>query len=137
MINASELRIGSKVCFSPSGKKDKVKPRWVTVIRLLNQTTVTDDDGIPLELFYESASIQPIKLTREVFEVIGSTEMIDHNGNRGVWKHPCGVWLSDVKGGGYTAQGFRSGRKIYYLHEYQNLVQILTGEELEIKDKTL
>ncbi len=76
---------------------------------------------------------RPILLSPEIFKQIGSAEMIDDNNNRGVWKHSCGVWLSDVKGGGFITNGFRSGHKIYYLHQYQNIVFDLTGEELEIK----
>lgn len=50
-----------------------------------------------------------------------------------MWRNPMGVWLTRVNDKDeFFIQGFRSGHTIKYLHEYQNAVYILTGEEPSI-----
>lgn len=67
MIPDNELRKGNLIMFEPSGKKKVVKNRPVKVKELHEKSIITLDGGLELELFYESASVQPIPLTPEIF----------------------------------------------------------------------
>jgi hypothetical protein len=156
MIPANELRKGNWVLFSPSGKAAKVKIRPVFILELLEKSCIVQDSGLKLELFYESASIQPMPITGKLLVKIGfkygSTEGItsfedegfDPDGTTHYWdieikrtdliEHHN---ISLVKWGEQEYFTFQLERGLYrqkikHVHQLQNLYSVLSSEELTI-----
>jgi hypothetical protein len=76
MIQASELRKGSKVLFAVQGRRrNEIKPRICTVKEIHELTALVDDMGLPLSLFFTSDDLQPIPLTPEILIACGFTYM--------------------------------------------------------------
>lgn len=118
MIQAAELRIGNKVIFG-------VGPVPATVFTI----EYTRKDGYLINGQVPQDHVHPIPLSPDILEKIGCKMLA------GEWTHPCGVWLTECGSGkysGYHTSGFRRGHTIKYLHQYQNVVFDLTGEELTL-----
>jgi hypothetical protein len=90
----------------------------------------------PIVFFNESNGVgeylkdcEPIPLTNDVLKACGSSQGHDTD----MWRNPVGVWLTKVHNKEkFFVQGFRAGYTISFLHEYQNVVSALTGEELNV-----
>ena len=133
-INAKELKLGSWVLFSPSGKKAAASERSVQVTELLTKSCITSDKGLGLELFYESSSIKPIPLSGDILLACGFVNSTDVH-----WCVPSNdpsksfeicVWSDHVS---YTMSN-HFHLILNSLHQLQNLYHALTGEEMEIKN---
>lgn len=84
------------------------------------------DNGIGLALH----DLFPIHLSPEILEACACTQGDDKE----MWRHSSGVWLTKVHNKDeYFINGFRSGHTIKYLHQYQNAVFVMTGEELKVQ----
>ena len=152
MIQKSELRIGNRVNFAPSGRA-KIKPREVMVMQMGDTSCIVNDKNLPLELFYESAGLQPIVLTEKLMVDYG----LKASSTKGIASFAEEVeegdtywWEEKVKRSGIT-DGFnfcivRWGDKgeftfsyqdlrvrVKYLHQLQNLYYALTGTDLIIQ----
>lgn len=88
------------------------------------------DDIMDIEPSVTEKEITGIILTPEILKACGSsTKGVDE-----IWTNSTGVWLTKVfEKERYFCDGFRSRYFIEYLHQYQNVVFALTGEELIVK----
>jgi hypothetical protein len=119
MIQANELRIGNWV---------KVGDTESTVCLIDHQFILLQGNAV----INRPEQIEPIPLTPEILEKCGFEWSIYH---QGFYKKDFVNILGEYQYG-YRFKIFRTsqyvGTKINYLHQLQNLVFILTGEELTI-----
>jgi len=118
-MKAQDLRVGNIVwrVFAPYGNE---RDRWYETIKKLS---VDDDLSLP------SSYIEPIKLTPEILAKCGFTITPDgsyYYDGVNLYKDHIGYVF---KYGVYVVVG----RNISTLHQLQNLIHALTGNELEVK----
>lgn len=134
MIEATDLRIGNWV---------KIRGQYyVQVVTILTEwISYNDTNGCNYK------DISPIPLTPEILEQCGFEKeqrgkLGDFDGIETVFYFQ-GVDIFDHTEHGqgfdyatytrYPGRGFKAGRTISYVHELQNLIHSLTGEELNIQ----
>lgn len=110
-MEASELRIGNYILFN--GKIIQISGKG-----LYDYAYTHDYTG----------KHEPINLSPEILEKAGFRQGNDKE----MYKSKEGVWLTKIEGLGYYTAGLRAGYCIQYLHQLQNVIFALTGEELEI-----
>jgi len=133
MIKPNHLRIGNLVLLN--GK--------------ITEVTAIDDTGLNGQCFHESmeydyefnpenvswdyGKLEPIELTPEIIEKCGFK--ITGTDTLGGWiVYQNGVIEFKCGFGGCHLQNKLSITVFHFMHELQNIVHALTGEELEIKD---
>lgn len=129
MIPQNELRIGNLITFSPSGKAAKANERHVRITEIRNKSAIADDNGLALELFYESASTKPIPLSAEILEKCKFT-CTDYETRKKYSFEDFEISL--YPNGEFT---FMWNGQVVYLksvHQLQNIFYWLTGEELPV-----
>jgi hypothetical protein len=111
-VKATELRIGNKVQPKPEDRQ-----RYGTMC----EVTQVYKDGFTVDYHYPGAWFQPIPLSPDILEKI--TPKFE---NFGYTVKVTVAGRLDIRiNGSYITT-------ISYLHEYQNLIFALTGEELNI-----
>lgn len=138
-IKKEELRIGNILTFAPSGRA-KIKPRMVTVMKIGDTSVVVKDNNLPLELFYNSASLQPTPITEEGLLILGLKAE-----DPGPYKDYSWCFrekddqLYIGKMGDQIRCYLKNSSAMYYndmyhekkyIHEVQNLFFVLIGKEL-------
>ena len=129
MIRASELRIGNKVQYTVNGDQ-----KHIGEITGINKT----EDGLKavIDYHYPLSFGEPIELTPEILEKCGF--VYDNNDDWYVFESEKGISISHIIGGlthyfGILEQLWADVlQEIKYLHQLQNLVHALTGEELTV-----
>jgi len=104
------------------------------VKELLDVSVIAIDNGLPLELFYESAAIQPIPLAPEILNQVGEVDKISGYGGWIINITEAGEGIrivEDEKGFHWPFNGYLKVRTDF-VHQLQNLYFALTGNELTI-----
>lgn len=131
-MKASELRIGNYVTYNPSSVDEGTDIVPLKVISIDLENGVKLDDGF--DNWYGFDEILPIHLTEDMLKSVGFV----YDGHHLVLDVlRCGkiIWMDDgsVSIGDDYATSFASGRVVVYVHQLQNLIHALTGEELKIE----
>jgi len=100
-------------------------------VMYVNNINLYGDHGKPTINGWDEEDFEPIELTPEWLIKLGFERLFSLR-----WHHPEGVDIEKIKNSGYhllceDQSNWSRGYK--YVHEVQNLFEILTGEELIIK----
>ena len=151
MIQSNELRIRNLVYFTGNGNNNPCP-----ILELWKKECLVEYVGNSMGIFYDSDEVHPIELSAEILEKAGfrygavpGTVSFDNESNPDETTH---YWdydikrtefidthsLSLVKWGEQEYFTFQLERGFYrqrikYLHQLQNLIFALTGEELPVE----
>ena len=117
MIKANELRVGNWVNYLGTPIKILSGAQIDRNIKAFRPITLTPEILERCQLEYLSDPINGYELTKHICIV------------KNIDRYSLGVIETSVNGGEYVSEI----RRIEYMHELQNLIFSLTGEELEIK----
>lgn len=127
MINARELRIGNLVYSKTSIGYD---PAGVIKVRQIKEDGINPWQDMGASGIGKCEDIEPISLTPDWLERFGFKEESTYFERQ---ESPAFVFIKDRDGLPYIGIVVRTYAK--YVHQLQNIVFVLTGEELTIKEK--
>lgn len=138
MIDAKELRIGNWVNIHDK-PASTYHPQKITAIYSNNRVEMADS-GFEIDFPFDADSLYPIPLTPELLEkagfkvVVGQafTAMASKQGIDLFFLYPAIDETLEVVFAFNNLQGETTRRELKYVHELQNLIFALTGQELEI-----
>ena len=129
MIAVSDLRVGNWVY-------DDVRTQFPMFIRTVGEDYVyLDFDGNEGDLWESTPDdLQGIPLTGELLEKLGFTF------KDGLWRHEWGVKVKPEKGfvnienkdKEYWLYGTCNCKDVWYLHQLQNVISVITKKELKV-----
>jgi len=125
-MKANELRIGNLVQFSEDSTFFVVKSVEEKWLELQNEEETS---------WISSEEIEPVPLTEEWLLKFGFKKTEWDNSNSYLFVTPEYDYSIVVYSNGYLEMGGMVIRKIDYVHQLQNFIFTLTGEELTIDNK--
>lgn len=129
-MKSKELMVGNYIMFFPFWKGKVQFEKAVIITEIRTDYIVFEDFGSKVLISYTSPDINPIPLTPEILEKAGfklsdSTKFLE--------AYHDAFTLTFEEGKGWDCLRIMGGSVyINYLHELQNLLFALTGEELNI-----
>jgi hypothetical protein len=135
MIDSKGLVLDNWLLYTPSGRST-IKPRFVQVKTIYKESCIVIDKGFDLELFYQSATTQPIPLSADLLSKIEGFEVPSNvcylDVDFFLYKNYDGFWLQVEKQQptGYVCERLKI--PCDYLHQLQNLYFCLSGKQLKI-----
>lgn len=133
-MKASELRIGNYLVFSPKPGK-AINQRFVKVIEINEKDFIVLDKGLRLSFNYESENITPAAITDVILETAAfkKDNEFDHLFRFGQFdiEFCYGAWHWTVDDRGDN-EGTKP-RVVEYVHQLQNILFCISGEELKFQ----
>ena len=133
-MEAKNFRIGNLVLFAPKGTRgNDITPRICAVKRIEEQTMIVNDMGFDLVLHYDSNELKRVLIGDHELALMGFTDgdypsYYEYDGLFGEFCFEEDFLIYKVE----FDQVIWKGK---FLHDLQNLIFALKGEEFQLNDK--